>query len=558
MKKIKIILFIITITFGASVLSLYVLSLGASNGGLGSSYPQYTDLKDDENERSMAFEIYKESCANLIEEEAFVKGLSVKQAQECNKNFKEGGISFVGGNGNEMYLLSRNHWDTRTLIATYYLLQRGFNGDDGYSLKMDCSPSGFEKKPKMTLGVHYSRKDGEEISFIKSIENPQPDLDVQYVSSGKYAYSPEGTKKENNANSISPHAYGQALDVYSYGCASLYVRLEADESAEKWACGLTGGGGDLGALTPTVSSAVGAISSTSGQVVSKHNYIYPASNIPLELSYSNDDFEGLDLRAQSEKAPEPKEKYLLDPQSPTVSCDGADVTLEVNDTCRPSTGIRQITYKNKGCIALNQPQDYQSSYIYGSQKSAYAKNGEVPQIQPFQYQSAVFLPSPDNCTCQTQPSENYLVDPTANFYEKTISKIDFISPVLNLSVPRESKDDLKGEGLKEYLREQAEKSKKIILEASMFFSLAEKDGDFKDANELFSKFTTQTPPQDPILINQLATFEKNNFLNEYSNLAKLIYGPNDSSSNYDPSKTIGRVRGLGYNADDNDRVHIGF
>lgn len=557
MRKIKIALSIITFLAGVFSLALYLLSIGASNGGLGSSYPQYTDLQDDENEKNMALEIYRESCAKP-DSEAFIKGLSVEQARDCNENPNKGGISFVGGNGNEMYLLSHNHWDRRTLLATYYLLQRGFNGDAKYSLKMDCSPSGFEKKSKMTLGIHYSREDGKEISFIESIENPQPDLDVQYVSSGSNAYSPEGTAKENNANSISPHAYGQALDVYSYGCASLYVHLEADESAKKWACGLTGGGGDLGALTPTISSAVGAISSASGRVVSKHNYIYPANNVPLKLSFSNGDFERLDLTVRDRKVPEPKEEYLLDPQSPIASCDDEDVTLEVTDTCRPSTGMKQITYKNKGCIALNQPQSYQSSYIYGTRKSAYARSGEVPQIQPFQYQSAVFMPSPDNCTCQTQIGENFLVDPTASFYEQTISQINFINSVLNLSTPSELKSDLKGDALKTYLAEQAEKSKKIVLEASMLFSLSEKDSAFDDANELFTKLTKQDPPENPILINQIAVSAKNKLLDSYKNLARLIYGPNDANSNYDPSKTTGRVRGLGYNADDNDRVHIGF
>ncbi|OQA52102.1 MAG: hypothetical protein BWY43_00639 [candidate division WS2 bacterium ADurb.Bin280] len=560
MKKLKIILFIVTVIFGVSTLALYLLSLGASNGGLGSSYPQYVDLKSDELEKKMALGIYKESCAKTVSDDKFVAGLTVGQATECNQNPKAGGISFVGGNGNEMYLLSQNHWDKRVLLATYYLLQRGFNGDDKFSLKMDCSPSAFEIKPKMTLGIHYGYKDKKEISFIKSIENPQPNLDVQYVSSGKSSYSPEGTLSENTANSISPHAYGQALDVYSYGCASLYVRLEADESAQKWACGLTGGGGaDLGALTPVASGIVGAISSASGNVVSEHNYIYPANNLPLEIAFSNNDFEKFDPNTKASEIPIPKESYLLDPQSTTSSCDGQDVTLQVQDTCRPSLGLKQITYKNKGCIALNQPQGYKSSYIYGAEKPAYPSDDQTPLIQPFQYPSAVFLPSADNCTCQvTSGTNDYQVDATASFYQKTLAQIDFVSPVLALSIPSELQKDLKGEDLKKYLREQAEKSKKIVIEASLLFSLAEENGDYKSANDFFAEFVDKKLPENQNIINQLAISADNGFLDSYSQLARLIYGANDTASNYDPSLTIGRVRGLGYNATEKDRVHIGF
>lgn len=542
MKTIKIILIILIALGGLLSGSLYLLSLGTGNGGLGSSYPQYTNLTLNKDERDIGYEIYKESCAKPVSQTDFTRGLTEEQAKDCNSKPNGGGISFVGENGNEMYLLSHNRWDRRVLYAAYYLLQRGFTGPDKYSLRMDCSAPGFEAKPKMTLGVHYGRKGGTVISYIKSIANPEPNLDVQYVSSGSEKYSPEGTESQNNSNAISPHAYGQGLDVYSYGCTSTYVRLDSDESAAKWACGYT----------------------KAANTVYYHTYFYPIINIKNEIGYSSSTNE---ISSNPENGfPDAKEPYRLSPKPDLRSCSSGPVQLMVNNTCNPAIpSMIPITYSNAGCIAQNQPNlpqsYYKSSYFYGSPKTGFYSEGNTSRVQAFQYPSATWIPSSDQCSCIGTSVPQNVPDGVQSYYSPKAGPLTFLNANLGLTIPPEQKKGLSEDGLKSYIQNQAEEARKIVIEAAMVFSLAKKDGSYKQANEYFENLVSNGKlPDSEMTINQISapTGGSFTFPAGYNPIALLIYGANKSGTDYDPNETAGRRRGLGYNATDMDRVHLGF
>jgi len=544
MKTIKIILTIFIILGGLFSGSLYLLSLGTGNGGLGSSYPQYTNLSLNKDERDIAYEIYKESCTKPVSSADFAKGLTEDQAKDCNNKPNEGGISFIGENGNEMHLLSHNRWDRRTLYATYYLLRRGFTGPDKYSLRMDCSAPGFKAKPKMTLGVHYGRKGGDVISYIKSIDNPEPNLEVQYVSSGSEKYSAEGTESQNNSNAISPHAYGQGLDIYSYGCTSTYVRLDSDAKAAKWACGYT----------------------KEANTVYYHSYFYPIVNIKNEIGYSAST-DGISSNVEN-GFPDAQEPYRLNPKPDLKSCSGGSVTRTVNNTCNPAIPpMIPITYNNAGCIAQNQPNlpqnYYKSSYFYGygSPKAGFWSEGNTSRVQPFQYPDATWLRTPDQCSCIGTPVPQGVPDSERGYYSPKTGPLTFLNSSLELTIPPEQKRGLSEDGLKSYVQNQADEARKIVLETAMVFSLAKKDGSYKQANEYFQNLVAADKlPSSEMTINQISapTGGSFSFPVGYNPIALLIYGANKNGTDYDPNETTGRRRGLGYNATDIDRVHLGF
>lgn len=542
MRTLKVVLTVLVILSGLVSGSVYLLSLGAGNGGLGSSYPQYTNLVTSDDEGDIAYKIYKESCAKPVSSADFIKGLTEEQAKDCNSNPNEGGISFVGENGNEMYLLSHNRWDRRVLYATYYLLQRGFTGPDKYSLRMDCSAPGFKVKPKMTLGVHYGRKDGDVISYIKSITNPEPNLDVQYVSSGPERYSPEGTESQNNSNAISPHAYGQALDIYSYGCTTVYLRLDSSSEAARWACGLT----------------------KANDTVYYHSYFYPVANIQNEIAYSSST-KGISSKPEND-LPEAKNPYRLNPKPEIGSCNSGPVTLMVNNTCNPATPpMIPVTYENGGCVAHNQPnfpqKYYKSSYFYGSEKPGFWSDGKTSRVQPFQYTDATWLPNSDGCSCAGTPVPQNVPDSEKSYFAPKSGPLSFLNADLALTIPPEQRKGLDEEGIGSYVKSQAEAARKIALETAMIFSLAKKGGVYDKANEYFVNLISGDKlPRSEMTVNQISAPTDGGFSlpKEYNPISLLIYGGNKSSSEYDPGETIGRRRGLGYNATDMDRVHFGF
>lgn len=544
MRLAKIVLVIAIVIGGLISSALYLLSLGVGNGGLGSSYPQLTNLKKSKDQSKIAYKIYSESCGAPVLEEEFVTGLNLDQVAECNGNPKVGGISFVGGNGNEMYLLSHDKWDQRVLLSTYYLLQRGFDGPEKYSLRMDCSAPGFEKRPKMTIGVHYGKKDGGVISYIKSLDSPEPNLDVQYVSGSTNAYSPEGSIANNTSNSISPHAYGQALDVYTYGCTSLYVRLDSEESAAKWACGYTG----------------------PANTVYQHSYIYPIKNIANEINFTSSVFDSLSLDPDNGTKPEAYKSYKLNPQPSLASCEGGNITATVPNTCNPAIPPAvTISYKNKGCIAINQPNYeqsyYKSSYFYGGSNGGYWSEGNMSRLQPFQFLQATFLPTTDRCTCQGSSIGSSIAQSEQDAYATKTGPLDFLSPTLSFTVPNERQEGLDNEGLKAYLRTQADAARKIVVESMMLFSLASTNSKYDQANEYFVNLVGQDYlPSSETTVNQILSPSGGSFSFPagYNLFAKLIYGANTNATDYDPTQNVGRKRGLGYNSTDTDRVHLGF
>lgn len=541
MKTIKVVLLVAVIITGIFSGSLYLLSLGVGSGGLGSSYPQRTSLQSNKDEAEIAYKLYQQSCASPATSDQFQKGLSKNQADDCNKSPNTGGISFVGGNGNEMYLLSHDAWDTRVLYATYYLLQRGFDGNEKYSLKMDCSAPGFEKRPKMTLGVHYGLVNGQAKSFIKTIDNPSPNLDLQYVSSGSEKFSPEGSLNNNTANAISPHAYGQALDVYSYGCASVYVRLDSSPEASKWACGY----------------------SKAGDTVNEHSYFYPIKNIPLEIGFASNVFTSFSSKPDTNNQPDAYKRYLLDPLPDLVGCSGSDVVKIVDNTCNPPIPPKiPISYKNAGCIAQNQPQGYKSGFVYSSPQGGFSSNGKTSRIQPFQFLFSFRQPTPDGCTCT--PSSGVpgtYPESDQAYYQGKTGPLTFVDPNLALSVPVEQKKGLSDDGLKSYLSEQSLVSKKMIIESAMLFSVVKKGTTYQQALDNFNGLVGSSHlPETELTINQISAPNNGNqaLPSGYNPFAKLLYGANKNGADYDPAQTTGRSRGLGYNSTDKDRIHLGF
>lgn len=586
MKQIRVILILLIIFAGLGAGVIYLLSLGVGNGGLGSSYTQYVDLKNNTDESAKAYTIFKEACNTPdVDESNFAAGLTTEQADTCNSDPNKSGISFVGGNGNEMYLLSHNLWDKRVLYATYYLLQRGFS-DSKYSLKMDCSANGFEPRTKMTLGVHYGQKGDQIISYIKSITDPSPDLAQQYIS-GDNKYSPEGTESQVSSNSISPHAYGQALDVYSYGCTSVYVRLDSDQSASRYACGRT-------------------------ESTYSHTYFYPIKNIQNKIEY-------IDSSAQIDASPDTNQKnppdtqpnapYTLTSKPDLAGCNSQPVIVVASDNlCQNDS--KNITYTIAGCIAQNQTTDYTSPYYYLSytpNTTAQLIASKASRVQPYQYIAAPLDPlAGDNCACTdvqkiptidtsgtasmigTGNSTSALMGGLLSVPQNTdYASSSLANPLLDLAVPEnqkviknqnfaatsssstspegqlannESKDlaEATEKDLEEYIAEQAKKARRIVLESSLLFSLAKNNSSNTEANEYYKDLVGDLPETE-MTINQIATPNTGsfNFPDQYNVIAGYIYGTNSGMS-YDPSKTIGLKRGLGYNATDKDRIHLGF
>lgn len=581
MKKIKTILIVLVALSGITASMIYLLSLGVGNGGLGSSYPRYTSIASNSEEKKIAYKIFAESCAAPnISADDFANGLSEEQASTCNSSPNKSGIEFVGGNGNEMYLLSHNYWDKRVLYLTYYLLQRGF-GDSKYSLDMDCSANGFPSRTKMTLGVHYTLKEDQALSYIKSISDPSPNLDLQYIS-GSSGQSPEGTSAQVSSNSISPHAYGQALDVYSYGCTSVYVRLDSDMSASRYACGQSAS-------------------------IYSHSYFYPIKNIKNEIGYimSAEDVSASPDQDSEIPSAYPAAQYPLLDKPELPACNSQPITVQTPDNLCQNDNAKTVTYTVSGCIAQDQTKSYSSSYYFRSILPGYT-DSSASRVQPFQYIEAT-PPDPlegDNCACKDiqtiptleQTSSGALTTGTTNALFAALASVpqaldysseNLTNPTLSLAAPSDQKvivnqnkmatssnsTSLQGQvsddesqrlaqdtenDLEEYIKEQAAQTRKIVLEASLIFSLARENGSYSKANEYYSTLIGDLPESE-MTINQIAAPKSGNFSfpEQYDTIAKYLYGAN-SGTDYDPDKVTGVRRGLGYNTAENDRVHFGF
>lgn len=553
MKILKLIAIILLILTTVGAVSLDLLALAVGNGSLGSSFQQKVDLTVD-SQKQIAYKLYQQSCATPILIDDFAKGMSPANANDCNNKPNPGGIDFIGHNGDEMYLLSHQNWDLRVLYATYYLLERGFDGPEAYSLRMDCSAPGFEPRPKMTLGVHYERDISGQvptISFINSIENPVPNRQTQYIQSEPNGqYSPEGSQSFNTSNSISPHAYGQALDVYTYGCTTVYDRLDSDESAAKWACGKTG---PVDPASP----------------VAQHSYFYPIRNIPIEIEYADSVPATFSSTPDNPDKPvDPHLPYKLDPRPGLTSCSGTPAPITVQDTCYPFVDPIKITYTNRGCIAQNQPsvnnKYYGSKFFYGLDVPLPEYlTGQESRVQPFQFKSAVFIPGGDECTCISEPVGSSVPETEAADYQSKIGPIDFTNPKTLLTIPPEQQKGLSDDDLKTYLQSQAEASRKIVLEASMLFSIRQNDSNkFAQAEEYFKNLIRMNPaPTKQMLMNQIASPTiglYKPFPDGYNQIAKLLYGSNKSNGEYDATLVTGHERGMGYNSTDKDRIHLGF
>lgn len=537
-----------------------LISLAVGNGSLGSSFEQKTNLTLDP-QKKIAYKIYKQSCKNAnLKIDDFAKGINLNQATECNDHPLVSGIKFVGGNGNEMYLLSRNYWDVRVLYATYYLLQRGFDGPDPYSLRMDCSAPGFEARPKMTLGVHYIIKKGisapnDTLNMINSIQDPQPNRKNQYIVNGTNNFTPEGSLNQSKANGISPHAYGQALDVYTFGCTSVYDRLDSDESAAKWACGKTG---PVDPASP----------------VGNHSYFYPIKNMPIEIEYADDkyQFSNTFSAPDSSSKPDPHKPYRLDPKPDLTSCSGTPAPIVVQDTCYPFIDPKVITYSNKGCIAQNQPsfdnKYYGSKFFYGLDVPLPAYlGGAESRVQPFQFSQAVFIPDESMCNCISTPVDNSVPETEAADYQRKTGPLNFVNPNMPLTIPPSQGKGLNDDELKTYLQSQAEASRKIVLESSMLFSLRQNNNKYPEAEKYFRELLGNDAsllPKKQMLMNQIVTSKAGKYiLNDplhkgYDALAKLLYGNKGSANGYDFGSVVGHQRGIGYNSTETDRVHLGF
>jgi hypothetical protein len=543
-KALKTLAIIIVSLLGLTALALNLVSFLVGNGSLGSSVQERATLTD-QGQREVAYEIYKQSCSGtLLSVDDFTKGMTVDQAEDCNAHPNPSGIKFVGGNGNEMYLLSHYYWDIRVLYATYYLLERGFDGPEQYSLKMDCSPPGFNSKTKMTLGVHYGMKNGQVINFINSIQDPTPNRQFQYLV-GTGSYIPEGSARYNNSPSLSPHAFGQALDIYQYGCTSVYVRLDSEESASRWACGS---------------------SPANGSIINDHSYFYPIKNIPIEMGFINSSFGNFSTNPENQE-PDPKQPYLLSPRPDLIGCNGGSVVLTVPNTCNPPIPPEiPITYSNAGCIAQNQPNNpntyYRSNYFYNSLMPGFHSSGQTSRVQPFQFTTAIKLPNPDNCTCTSTPVANSVPQSEKVFYQTKTGPITLTDPDLVLTIPPEQKKTLNDDSLKRYLTSQAEASRKIILEASMLFSIRENSTtDYQEAETLFKNLIGLSQSDiKQMKMNQIVSPTMGNYRYSaaYLNFAELLYGVKNAQNSYNADLINGHKPGLGYNSSDKDRIHLGF
>jgi hypothetical protein len=543
-KVAKTIAIILVSLLGLLALGLNLMAFLVGNGSLGSSVQEKAVLIE-QSQKEVAHEIYKQSCKGNLTIDEFAQGkMTLADANTCNGDPYPNGIRFIGGNGNEMYLLSHYNWDVRVLYATYYLLQRGFDGPEQYSMRMDCSPPGFKAKPKMTLGVHYKLQGNSFVSYIQSIQNPQPNMNQEYLPSIR---NPEGTEKYNIVPALSPHAFGQALDVYQYGCTSVYVRLDSQETADRWACGY---------------------SQSTGTTVHKHSYIFPIKNIPIEISYINSN-SSISTRPEN-GWPDAHERYLLSPKPGLDACNkGSIVSVTVGNVCSPPNSPI-ITYQNAGCIAQNQPDNgssyYNSRYYYNGPRPGYYS--DESRVQPFQFMPAAKIHNPwDSCRCVSAGVGNDIPQSEQPFYQNKLTPFTFLNPILNPTIPAPQQKNLDNGQVRTYVTSQAERSRKIILEAAMLFSVREQnDAALQEADTLFKNLVGVSRSDiKKMEMNQIVSPNTGNYQYppSYLDFARILFLDKKTPAAYRADLLSGHKNGLGYystdnNSTDNDRIHLGF
>lgn len=500
MQKIVIVALIgANLVLGFFALPIFVSGMGLGGGysqNLGSSFFERVDFKD-ENQRQAAAKIISESCGTSVSSDSYDSFMSSAKSSATSCVMPASGIKFVGegdkdSNAQEMSLLVNRMWDKRTLLVTYYLLQRGFDETSQNGLDIDCDIDGFSPLPKMTLGVHYDKIG----SYVDKSGNPVESM--QYVSTTNKTFSPEG--KLDGINSISPHAYGQAVDIYSFGCSVVYDILQSDPATS-----LISGG----TVPPhIIYQKIGIFSNFVGSYATFNEAIKNSSGSSLGNSA------GL-----SEQVDQNEFKSLLGTITEQVGCD-----------TQAAPG-----YINLGCIARTQTKSYKTPSYVGS------KLPPSNEIAPVQYITGSQTPPPlvDSVEYTDKKSllKNYLP------FQKQAD-----TEILNTKNFVKSESDQKS-----FLANQRQSITDIIAEASLLFSQASQDNQEQLTGKVWQSLTKLALPDRNNIINQLATI-----LNINANILKSstdIYGK-ESSDQAQLAK--GRSRGIGINSVQSDRIHIGF